>query len=427
MDKSVRKTFFYYTLPSILAMAFSGIYTIIDGMFIGNFIGDAGIAAINIAYPLQALILAVGSGIGLGGGILISIAEGRGDKDEKRRLLGTTLALLLIADLLFLLLLLPSYRWILSIIADDASIYPHAVRYIRPILLLSIFQLLSTGLVPVIRNYGGAVYTMNGMIAGFVSNIILDYLFIAKLHIGLEGAAYATLIGQAISLVVSSSFFITHPEIPRSMKLDYKKVPGILKSGLSPFGETINPNISLLVMNYFILKTGGLVASSTYGVLSYTYFIALLFFQGLGQGAQPLVSLYHGSGDGSRKKEVESLMMTFSLLLFLLLGTVLLVTRNSIPRVFGASFQVARMYAHAIPYFILALFFFAMVQRRISILYASKKEKESAVLIYLQSILTAVLAFLFTRFLGIEGAWLVQPFALLIVLLLSIAKRNRQE
>ena len=422
----MNRKFLNFVLPSMLAMAFSGIYSIIDGIFVGNFLGTAGIAAINIAYPLQALVMSLGTGIGLGGGIMISIAEGRGEIEKKRKYLGTTLMLLLLATIFIDLVLYPLHPFIMEFLAAEETLYPLSLEYLKPLLLFCFVQLFGTGLVPIIRNYGGATYSMVGMITGFVMNIFLDWVLIAKIPMGMTGAALATLLGQLSALLVNASFFLTHRGILKSALFKpcreiYFKV---LHTALSPFGETINPNITLLIMNYFILKSGGITSSSTYGVVCFVYFVGLLFIQGVGQGAQPLVSMYHGGNETEKKKHIVKLMYITSVIIYIAMAFGLYFSRDFIPFLFGAEPAVAEMYHHVILYFIVSLGIFAFVQIDIAERYASGKTKSSSLMIYAQNVFSFIYALIFTSIMGIEGAWLVQIAALGSVFIIQLIFRK---
>ena len=103
------KKFLRFVLPSMVAFAFTGLYSIVDGFFVGNNVGDDGLAAINVAYPLVAFINAVGTGIGMGGSVMLSIARGRGDKEGEKRYLGNTLIYLLAASAAVTALLVGTY------------------------------------------------------------------------------------------------------------------------------------------------------------------------------------------------------------------------------------------------------------------------------------------------------------------------------
>lgn len=180
----------------MVAFAFTGVYSIVDGFFVGRNVGDAGLAAINVAYPLVSLIQAAGTGIGMAGAIQIAINKGKGDEEAEKQYLGNAFVLLLAAGVLLTVSLLFAYPAILRLFGASGDIYTYAAGYIRIIAAGAAIQVFSTGMVPVIRNYDGAVMAMAAMVAGFVTNIVFDWLFVSVFGYGVEGAAVATLMGR---------------------------------------------------------------------------------------------------------------------------------------------------------------------------------------------------------------------------------------
>lgn len=204
----LRKSFFRYIIPSMLAFALSGVYAIADGFFVGNAMGDNALAAINIAYPLTAFLQAAGTGIGMGGAVPYSIYAGQKDPRRSSQYFGTSLLLLAASSLLLTLLFLAASPLVLTLFGASGEIYTLGCEYLRYISLGAVFQILGTGLVPFIRNMGGAVTAMAAMVAGFVGNIVLDYLFVWVFGWGMRGAAIATDAGQAMTFLVCLVFFI---------------------------------------------------------------------------------------------------------------------------------------------------------------------------------------------------------------------------
>ena len=161
-----------------------------------------------------------------------------------------SLIMLTISGILLSALLLSSAPVILRFFGASGTIGELAQEYILYIAFGAIFQVLGTGLVPFIRNMGGAVSAMAAMIAGFLTNIFLDYLFVWHLPFGMMGAAVATVIGQAVTFLVCVAFFIAKKKKPllRFGKDGIFLFKTILKVGLSPFGLTFSPNITLILI-----------------------------------------------------------------------------------------------------------------------------------------------------------------------------------
>ena len=197
----MKKRFYQYVLPSMLAFAFSGLYSIVDGLFVGKNIGDAGLSAINFAYPLVVLIQATGTGLGLGGAVEMAIATGQKNEKRKRLYLGNTLVLLLISCMVLTIVLGLGNSHILALFGAEGDSFHYAKEYLYWITLGATFQILANGLGPILRNFGHPMLVMVAMIGGFVTNIILDWLFIPILGLGMKGAAIATIIGQFTTMV----------------------------------------------------------------------------------------------------------------------------------------------------------------------------------------------------------------------------------
>lgn len=156
-----------------------------------------------------------------------------------------------------------------------------------------------TGLVPFMRNYGGSLWAMIAMICGFATNVALDYTFVWVLRRGMYGAALATIIGQGVTMAVA----LVYCAIKKNLTLKIAPVDTpktafqILKIGLAPFGLTLAPNISLVIINRFSVSYGGQEAIATYACISYIICIVYLLLQGVGDGSQPLMSQFCGAGE----------------------------------------------------------------------------------------------------------------------------------
>ena len=214
-----------------------------------------GLTAITLAYPASALVGAIGTGLGLSGAIRFTILNAQGEPKKRQECFsGTTLLMLIVAGLLTALLF-GFTEPILHLLGARADMLGLCAEYARIIAQGAVFQILATGFVPFIRNMGGATITMIAMDLGFVTNIVLDYTFVWVLNQGMAGAAWATIIGQAVTMVVAVIFFLVKKS---SLRLpEFRELcslwKDVLKVSLSPFGLTFSPTITLLLMNRFLL------------------------------------------------------------------------------------------------------------------------------------------------------------------------------
>ena len=166
MNPKICKTFYACVIPSVLAFALSGVYTIVDGFFVGRSVGDIGLSTINIAYPVVSLLQALGTGIGMGGAVMYTLSLSSGRQDEAGKYLRCTTLLLLAVSLALTVLLLCTMTPVLRLLGAAGEMVTLGVAYLAYIAISTIFQIFATGVVSVIRNSGGAKFAMGTMIAG---------------------------------------------------------------------------------------------------------------------------------------------------------------------------------------------------------------------------------------------------------------------
>lgn len=197
------KQFAKYVVPSVLSFLLAGVYCFVDAFFVGNSVGDCGIAAINIAFSLLSVTVAVGFGLGVGASVLYSIKKDTYYIRVSYILMGI-FSLAVSVPIIFF-----PYQ-LMRILGATDLIAKTGQSYMRIFAYASIIQVVSNGISPVLRNYGAPNTAMTAMISGLVSNIFLDWLFVIKLCLGMKGAAWASVIAQAISLTISIIFMPKH-------------------------------------------------------------------------------------------------------------------------------------------------------------------------------------------------------------------------
>lgn len=416
------KEFFRYVIPSMLAFALSGVYAIADGFFVGNAMGDSALAAINVAYPLTAFLQAVGTGIGMGGAVEYAISIGTNDRTRSRQYFGMSVILLVSSGIILTILYLFAAPPILQFFGAAGDIRVLAEEYILYITLGALFQILGTGLVPFIRNMGGAVAAMAAMIAGFCTNIILDYLLVWKFPSGMTGAAIATVIGQAVTFLVCLIYFIMKKARPL-FHYGKHRIPllkNILKVGLSPFGLTFSPNITLILINKSAALIGGALAVTCYAPVSYISCIVLLLLQGVSDGSQPLLSLSHGEGDEEKTKKFRNIAYCFGFLVSVCSFIILFLVRGKAAALFGASEEITGNVAKILPIFLFGYLFVSISRVTTAYFYATGKNIWAYILIYGEVLFLFALLLIVPKLTGIYGTWLSVPVSQFFAMLLSI-------
>lgn len=421
------RIFYSYVIPSVLAFALSGVYTIVDGLFIGRSLGDIGLASIALGFPIAAFIQAVGTGIGLSGGIHFTIFGAQNDKRKQKNCFSSTAWLLLLLSVLLTAVFFCFAEPILRLLGAKGDVLAMAAEYVRVIALGAVFQLLATGFVPFIRNMGGAAFAMAAMILGFVTNIALDYAFVWVLPWGMAGAAWATVIGQTVTMTLAILFFVRK-------KCSVGIVPfaelpplwgAVLKVSLSPFGLTYSSTITLLLMNRFLLIYGNEQSVAIYSCISYITAIIYMLLQGVGDGCQPLISLHYGEGKDADVRQTRRTAYWTAFIISAVCAVAVFLTRTKIGLLFGASASANAGVGKYLPFFLATVLLLAFVRITTSYFYATKKAGLSYLLVYAEPVCTLLFLLVLPLRFKLNGVWSAIPSAQICAFIIACIAKNR--
>ena len=427
--QQTKKTFFQFVIPSVLSFVMSGVYTIVDGIFIGHSLGDLGLAAITLGYPVTALIQAVGTGIGLAGAIRYTILGTQGQRNEKIECFGSTILLMLLTSGLLTVIATLLLHPLLGLLGAEGTVLEPTAEYVRMIVLGTVFQVLSTGLVPFIRNMGGAIFSMVAMLSGFVANVVLDYLFVWLYAFGMAGAALASVIGQSVTAVLAVVYLFRKSAKFRIAKVS--RLPGffaeIFKVSFAPFGLTFSPNITLMLMNHALLIYGSEQSVAAYGCIGYITCIVLLLLQGVGDGCQPLLSKAYGENDVVDMQYTRRLADWTSGVIAAGCMALVYLSRHQMGVFFGVSDDSNLDVANYLPWFMAVMLFQAYTRVTASYLYAIEKSGLSYLLVFAEPMLLLLILQILPPMAGLIGVWLAVPLAQFATWLLAIAIRIRND
>ena len=406
-------------IPTVFSLLMSGLYGVMDGLFVGRAVGDAGLAAINIAWPIAAVITAVGIGIGSGGSVLYSNSNGKGEQERGEVVYHQTITLLFAAAMVLLIVLGFTYPAILSALGAKGDVYQKAVEYIQIIIFGAVFQVMGTGFIPMLRNRNLAFQAMVSMAAGMGVNGVLNYLLLFVVKIGIRGAAVGTIAAQFVVLVISSYLIYGRQKVHLKVVWQHKMIGEILKIGISAFGLSLAPSIVLLFTNLQCLKYGGDAAVACYAVISYIVFPVQSMLMGIGDGTQPLMSFYSGA------KKMEELRFVKKIASIAVVGmgavffVIVILVSKYIPDVFGMQMESQAYFGTGMAVSAVSFLFTGLAKFHISYLNATLQVKKAMQLIYGETIVVApFLIFLLPYVFKINGIWLSLPGTQLIMLLI---------
>lgn len=314
--EKVSKLLFKFSVPAIVGMMVNALYNIVDRIYIGNSpdLGANGIAGITIGFPITIVLLSLGILFGVGGATLFSMKLGEKNDEEAENALGNAYGVLLIAGFLYMTLGQIFLKPLMILFGASSTILPYSMEYMRVVLFGAIFQVVSMGMNNFIRADGNPKLAMYTMFLGAGTNIVLDPLFIYVFHMGMAGAALATIFSQLLSFIWVTSYFLgqksRHKLYIKNMKLKFKIVSRITSLGLPGFSLQIANSVLNAVLNKSLLFYGGDLAVSGMGIINSLQTIFLMPIIGLNQGTQPIISFNYGARKFDRVKTAAKLSIT---------------------------------------------------------------------------------------------------------------------
>lgn len=316
----VKKLLFQLAVPAIAAQIVNVLYNVVDRIYIGHIpeTGAFALTGVGVCMPLIMLVAAFAALASMGGAPRSSIMMGQGNKEEAERILGNcTMLLILLAVVLTVCIFFFAEPMLYAFGASENTI-SYALDYMRIYAVGTIFVQMALGLNAFISAQGFAKISMQTILIGAISNIILDPIFIFALNMGVKGAALATIISQAISAVWVVLFLTGKTTNLRLQLKNFKfkratLVPCVLL-GLSPFIMQATESVISICFNSSLLKYGGDTAVGAMTILSSVMQFSMLPLVGLAQGAQPITGYNFGAKNPARVKEGFGYLLKASLM-----------------------------------------------------------------------------------------------------------------
>ena len=307
-------------VPTVAAQIINMLYNIVDRIYIGHIPKEGALAltGVGVCMPLIMIVTAFAAFVAYGGAPRATIFMGKGDDKTAEKILGNCFIVqIIISVLLTVALLLWNRDFLLAFGASENTI-DYGVAYMNIYALGTIFVQLTLGMNAFITAQGFAKTGMLSVLIGAVINIVLDPVFIFGFHMGVRGAALATIMSQAVSCIWVLLFLFgkkTHLKIKTdNMKLERAIVLPCLALGLSNFVMQASESVISVCFNSSLLRYGGDIAVGAMTILTSVMQFAMLPMQGLGQGAQPIISYNYGAGNVKRVKGAFKLLLKCNLI-----------------------------------------------------------------------------------------------------------------
>ena len=315
----IGKLLLHLAVPTVVAQLINMLYNIVDRIYIGNMPGNGSLAltGVGVCLPLIIIISAFSALVGYGGAPLASISLGRKEPDKAKQILNNSFRFLILIALSLTVILLFSNRFLLMAFGASEQTIGYALNYMNIYSVGTIFVELTLGMNAFITAQGFTKAGMYSVLIGAVTNIILDPILIYGLNMGVQGAAIATITSQALSCIYVISFLHSkHSNIHLDLKLgsiSFKILKPCIVLGISGFVMQASESIIMICFNSSLQAYGGDLAVGAMTILSTVMQLVLLPLNGLGQGAQPIISYNYGAGNKQRVISAFKLLLKISL------------------------------------------------------------------------------------------------------------------
>ena len=386
-----------YIFPAVGSLFVTYLYNVMDGIFVGQGVGSAALGAVNIGVPFITFAVAIVAMFPMGGATIIAIRMGRDDKDGANQAFMSSLTLTILTAVALTIMGTVFSQQIVDLsgardLGDEMR--RMSADYLFYYSAFSLPMLMSNCLSVFVRNDGSPALSFVGMCAGAVSNIFLDWLFIFPLQMGVIGAAVASGLGQIVSLLVLLSHFIRkHGNLRiRRFTIQPVLIRKICKRGAPEAVTQLTTPVTALCYNLVLAGLVGDIGVSTYSVVSFIYSLANAVLSGVAQGLQPLWGNSYGKQDTKEINDYFRFGIAINLVLSVLVSAVLILFDEPAIRIFSQDMELINAASKALPVFALSFIPMALNLVYTSLLYSTKRTKQSDIIAICRGIVVKAIA-----------------------------------
>lgn len=416
-----------FCIPPIIMMVFTSIYSVVDGFFVSNFAGQIPFNAVNLIFPFIMILGGVGFMIGTGGTALIGKTLGQGNRDKANQYFSMIVLLTIGVGIVLTTIGVIFIRPVAQLLGAEGTTLENCVIYGRIVLSFNVCFMLQNvfqSILPLAEKQKlGLIFNL----AGGITNIILDALFVGIFRWEIVGAAVATGISQTVAGLLPILYFLSKRNNSllhlTKTKIELKPMLHACGNGISELFSSISGSVVSIVYNWQLLKYAGANGVSAYGVLMYVQFIFIAIFIGYTIGSSPLISYHYGAENHSEMKNLlkKSLMLNF------VVGIVMMILALSLALAFAKIFvgynqELLEMTAHAFRIISINFMIIGVNIFTSSFFTALNNGIVSAIISVLRTLgFKLIAAILLPLWFGIEGIWWSITFAESMALLLSMS------
>jgi len=422
--QSIPKLLLRFSLPAVAALMVNALYNIVDSIFVGQGVGDLGLAGVTICFPIVTIFIAFIMLVGMGATALISIRLGEKKHEEAESIVINALILFIVMGVLLTILGLIFLEDILIMFGATPTVLPYSISYMRIILIGSIFLAIGTGMNNFIRAEGNPKTAMFTMFIGAITNIILDYIFIFIFKWGIEGAAIATVLSYLVTSTWVLHYFLFGRSIlkirGKSPRLERTIVTQIIHLGVPTFIIQVTGSIQQLILNRSLARYGGDLALAAIGIIMSITTFLVMPAMGIGQGAQPILGFNKGAGEHGRVKNTLSLSILAATFVISIGFIVSKIWPAQLISLFNTNPDLIELGVHGMDIFFKLIPLVGVQMLGASYFQAVGKANQATVLgLSRQIIIFIPLLLILPHYWGLEGVWWSAPLSDLGAFLLT--------
>lgn len=416
--ESIGRLLLKYSVPAIIGMMVNALYNVVDRVFIGNIpgVGPLAITGLGVTMPIMSIIIAFGTLIGVGATTNVSLKLGQGDRNKAEQIVGNAVSLSVLIGILIAIFGTIFSNKMLMVFGASQSTIGYAKDYMGIILIGAIFNIMSMMFSNLIRGDGNPKLSAAIMAAGCFMNIVLDAIFIFGFNMGIQGAALATIISQAVSTIWGLTYYLrgkSNVEFKKiNLKLDKTIIKTIFAIGMSPFAMQLANSMVQLMFNNSLKVYGGDLAIGAMATISSINMLFVMPAFGFVQGMQPIVGFNYGAKKYDRAKKTLKISLMLATVVFVVGALVIQLAPQLLVGAFNKDQELMnitvnglRKYAFAMPIVGISIVGSNFIQ-------SIGKAKMSMLLGLLRQVIVLIpMIMILPNFMGLNGIWLAQPTA----------------
>lgn len=414
-----------FTFPSIVMMVMMSLYTVVDGTFVSRLVGTDAFSSVNIVYPLMSITIGLGTMFGTGMTALVSRKLGEGKREEANQIFTFITVCTVVLGLAVSVVCLVFLEPIIYVMGANEELYGYCYDYAMPLVFFFVPNMLQLMFQSLYVADGKPQIGLIVTVIGGLTNVVLDYVFIADFHMGITGAAVATGIGYSIPTLYGIWYFARNRRGNFCFvrpKTNYRALFQAASNGASEMVNFLSTSITTFLFNIIMIRLAGKDGVAAISILLYLDFVLIAISLGYSMGVAPLISYNYGRGNGEKLKRLYKVSIGFCMAVSITMTAGTILFADPLSAIFTKrgtavyDMAVVGLRIYAISYLFKGYNIYAS-----AMFTAYGDGKTSAILSFMRTLVFLVVTLIgLAALFGITGVWYATPIAEMLALTMSI-------